>query len=153
MTVEQTRSIDILHWYQLGYLQCPAKFSWVWTRDSERVAFLVAENNGALLHLEYSGQAADGKWHEIQQCVVIDWTPCWFGGERPWFLCDCGRKAVALYAGRGKFACQKRDSSQRARIKINPILVSTRDPLRSKEMLTEGRKGAGIPQKSAAARQ
>jgi hypothetical protein len=31
---------------------------------------------------------------------------CRFGGERPWFLCDCGRRVVALYAGQGGFACR-----------------------------------------------
>jgi hypothetical protein len=84
----------------------PGKFSGRWTRHDQRTAFLVAENNGDFLGLKYSSQAADGNWYEIDQTVVIDWTPCRFGGERPWFQCDCGRRVSDLYASRGGFACR-----------------------------------------------
>jgi ribosomal protein L37E len=41
------------------------------------------------------------------------WTPCRFGGERPWFACsaesngvDCGRRVTKLYSVGGLFACR-----------------------------------------------
>jgi hypothetical protein len=37
----------------------------------------------------------------IQQ-VYFDWTPCNFGGQRPWFICgDCGQRAAIIF-GKGK---------------------------------------------------
>jgi hypothetical protein len=40
-------------------------------------------------------------WKLIEQRVPIRWTPCHFGGRRPWFCCSmrangryCGRRAV-----------------------------------------------------------
>jgi len=40
--------------------------------------------------------------------VYLDWTPCNFGGHRPWFLCPahaCGRRVAIIYGG-GIFACR-----------------------------------------------
>ena len=42
----------------------------------------------------------DGK--RIQYDVPLDWTPCHFGGYRPWFVCPsrgCGRRVAVLYGG------------------------------------------------------
>ena len=42
----------------------------------------------------------DGKWNPVNMFIKLDWTPCHFGGYRPWFLCPrCGRRAAILYAG------------------------------------------------------
>jgi Zn-finger protein len=39
--------------------------------------------------------------------AAIEWTPCHYGGLRPWFNCpNCGRRARKLYGGR-QFACRK----------------------------------------------
>lgn len=46
-----------------------------------------------------------GERHTCQ--VDLDWTPCHFGGRRPWFRCpECGRRAGRLYGG-GRFVCRK----------------------------------------------
>jgi hypothetical protein len=35
----------------------------------------------------------------VEGVARLAWTPCNFGGERPWFVCpDCDRKAAMLYA-------------------------------------------------------
>ena len=41
------------------------------------------------------------------QRIGITWTPCRFGGERPWFQCGCGRNVVKFYSPLGGlFACR-----------------------------------------------
>jgi len=35
------------------------------------------------------------------QLIPIQWTPCHFGGARPWFTCLCGRRVGKLYYGGG----------------------------------------------------
>ena len=38
--------------------------------------------------------------------VPLDWTPCHYGGARPWFRCPgCGRRVAILYGGR-LFRCR-----------------------------------------------
>ena len=41
--------------------------------------------------------------------LLVDWTNCYFGGSRPWFICPrgrCGRRAAILYWSSG-FACRR----------------------------------------------
>ena len=54
------------------------------------------------------------EWKSIEQRVPITWTPCHFGGRRPWFICSvyssgryCGRRAAVLYGAGELFACRR----------------------------------------------
>jgi hypothetical protein len=41
--------------------------------------------------------------------VRLEWTPCNYGGQRPWFLSPvrgCSRRVAVLYGG-GIFACRR----------------------------------------------
>jgi hypothetical protein len=34
----------------------------------------------------------------VEQKIGVDWTPCVYGGERPWWRCPlCGRRVLVLY--------------------------------------------------------
>lgn len=45
--------------------------------------------------------------HEpVEEQVRLEWTPCNYGGERPWTLClRCWRRVAVLYGGR-RFLCR-----------------------------------------------
>src|SRR5215813_12442275 len=101
MTVERSHSINILELHRLGYLQSLGRFSWRWESLHQRIAFLIAEAGRKAVALKYFRETSEGGRPEFQQSLAVDWTPCRFGGERPWFLCDCGRRVMALYAGQG----------------------------------------------------
>ena len=112
-TVEGCRSVDVLHWNRLGYFQSTRWFSWVWERDGERVASINVETQRHSAVLKYRIRSFDGEWSNVEQHVAIDWTPCRFGGERPWFWCSvhsggryCGRRVTKLYGGGRLFACR-----------------------------------------------
>ena len=50
-----------------------------------------------------------GEWQDIKQLVLLEWTPCHYGGWRPWFLCPllgCGRRVAILYGGM-YFGCRQ----------------------------------------------
>jgi hypothetical protein len=49
----------------------------------------------------------------VEQRVAIEWAPCRFGGERPWFVCSvasngvyCDRRVTRLYGVGRLFACR-----------------------------------------------
>jgi hypothetical protein len=42
-----------------------------------------------------------------EQHITTVWTPCRFGGKRPWFQCGgCGRRVVRLYIVQAVIACR-----------------------------------------------
>jgi hypothetical protein len=44
---------------------------------------------------------------ELSQKIFLDWTPCKFGGQRPWFICgNCGTRVAVLYGAGKYFACR-----------------------------------------------
>ena len=58
--------------------------------------------------------AFDGEdWAGAKQQFPVVWTPCRFGGDRPWFVCSvyangtyCGRQVTKLYNAGRLFACR-----------------------------------------------
>ena len=112
-TVESCQSIDVLHWNRLGYLRSSRRFSWAWTSDGERVASINVEAGRHSVTLKYRSRSYGEDWSDVQQRVAIEWTPCRFGGERPWFVCSvqsngvhCGRRVTKLYGVGRLFACR-----------------------------------------------
>ena len=95
-TVEGCRSIDVLEWHRLGYLQSPRWFSWAWTRDGERVASINVETQRYSLTLKYRSRSYGEDWSDVEQRVTIAWTPCRFGGERPWFVCSVQSNGICV---------------------------------------------------------
>ena len=112
-TVESCRSIDVLRWNKLGYLRSPLWFSWAWIRDGEQVASINVETQHHSVALKYRSRSYGEDWSDVEQRVPIEWTPCRFGGERPWFVCSvrsngvyCGRRVTKLYGVGRLFACR-----------------------------------------------
>jgi hypothetical protein len=112
-TIESCRSIDVLDWHRRGYLQSPSWFSWAWTRDGERVASINVQTERRCVTLKYRSRSYGEDWSDVEQRVSIAWTPCRFGGERPWFACSvasngvyCGRRVTKLYDAGRLFACR-----------------------------------------------
>jgi hypothetical protein len=59
--------------------------------------------------LSYRHRLNEEPGQDVEYLVLIEWTPCEFGGSRAWFLCPargCGRRVAILYSGT-TFACRK----------------------------------------------
>jgi hypothetical protein len=111
-TVEGCRSVDVLEWHRLGYLRSPRWFSLAWSRDGEQVASIKVETQRHSLTLKYQSRSWGEDWSNVQR-IAVEWTPCRFGGERPWFVCSvaangvyCGRRVTKLYGAERLFACR-----------------------------------------------
>jgi hypothetical protein len=117
-TVEGCHSLDVRRLYREGLLKPGYRFSWSWSRAGRQTASIAGVVLGSsrpervvLLFRHRSGP--DAEWEDAQQPVALEWTPCNFGGERPWFICSgvlngvrCGRRVAVLH-GLGKwFLCR-----------------------------------------------
>jgi len=116
-TVESCLSIDVLRWHRLGCLNPGQRFRWVWNRDGKEIASVYVETERHFVTLRYRSRAYGccEDWDDIDQLIQINWSPCRFGGERPWFGCSvirsngrfCGRLCSKLYGAGRLFACRQ----------------------------------------------
>jgi len=113
-TVESCRSICVLDWHRRGCFRSSRRFSWAWRRDGERVASINVETERHRVTLKYRSRRYGEGWASAKQQFPVVWTPCRFGGERPWFICSvcangtyCGRQVTKLYQAARLFACRQ----------------------------------------------
>ena len=65
------------------------------------------------LVLSYRYRVNDGAWQDVGQSVPITWSPCRYGGRRPYFTCPgvvngvpCGKRVVKLHGAGRYFLCR-----------------------------------------------
>jgi hypothetical protein len=98
-----------------GLLTAGNSSSWQWTCNDEVMATISLWVTAAdRVRLDYRNRSArhnGGEWEPMQYTVLLDWTPCAFGGRRVWWRCPavgCGRRVAVLHGGR-VFACRQCD--------------------------------------------
>ena len=104
-TVESYRSLDVRQWHRQGLL-CPLLWYVVTWRNQEgkETASLGVTTlpDGVELSYRYNGEPQ-------QDRIGLTWTPCPYGGRRPWFLCpnlQCGRRVAKVYLHGRYFRCR-----------------------------------------------
>jgi hypothetical protein len=113
-TIEGTRSLDVMKLARAGYLAGAQLGAWQWNyRDGSTASVLVRGGRNTVT-LDYRVKSHGPDWQPVNQRIPVRWTPCRFGGERPWFICDvssngvyCGRRVAKLYGGGRLFACRR----------------------------------------------
>src|SRR6516162_7410312 len=103
LVCESCRFVDIRCWHRQGRLHAGQYFSCSWSWGEEPCGNLKVEvERDAVILMWRTDEDAESK--TIRQRVPITWTPCRFGGRRPWFRCSghldggyCGRRAAVLY--------------------------------------------------------
>jgi hypothetical protein len=113
-TTEECRSLDVRKLHQEGLIESGCRFSWSWSRAGRQTASIGGVVLGSsrpermVLMFRYRS-APSTEWEEVHQPVALTWTPCNFGGERPWFICPeagCGRRVAVLYGPGRYFLCR-----------------------------------------------
>lgn len=101
--LESWPALDILALRRDGLLEPgrAAVASWSLGRTVRSVAAVRCVTEHLLMVRFHAGE------EERDQPVRVTWTPCRFGGRRPWFVCPgCDRRTVKLYERR-VFACRR----------------------------------------------
>jgi len=96
-----------------GYLRGWRVAWWHWQYSNGDISSIDIEDGRDAIVLKYRTRSYGQEWQSVEQRVPIRWTPCRFGGERPWFLCAvhcngvyCGRRVAKLYGAGQLFACR-----------------------------------------------
>jgi hypothetical protein len=113
-TVEGCRRLDVRDWQRRGLL-CPRmEFSWGWWNgDGRKVASINVRVQPGRVRLSYRIRRNGEDRQDIEEPVALVWTPCYYGGQRPWFICPgvvqgriCGRRVAILYGVGRYFLCR-----------------------------------------------
>ena len=109
-TTEQYHSVDIRKIRIKRLLQTGGQLTLRWSRCGSPTGALVGQaEQGSMRFLYGCRSRCDDEWNSREFVIRLAWTPCNFGGYRPWFICPaqgCGHRVAVLYGGRGIFACR-----------------------------------------------
>lgn len=101
--------LDIRYLQRQGLLRPGTSTSIFWSRCGKRVASVRVMAESHCVRLYYRHGKYGEEWKDKDYPVVIEWTPCNFGGQRAWFRCPgtkCGRRVAIIY-GDGLFLCRR----------------------------------------------
>jgi hypothetical protein len=105
-TIDECHNLDVRDLYRDGLLRPGNCFRSSWSRAGKEMASIRGFVYPDRLILSYRRRSGlGGEWEDVEEPVPLEWTPCNFGGERPWFICPgvlCCRRVVILY-GLGKY--------------------------------------------------
>jgi len=110
---EHCRKLDINKMLREGCLKPGYGGGWQWLENGEKVANIGFHTEENRIILNYRHRSYGSDWVDVEQPVPIMWTPCRYGGQRPYFRCPgvvngihCGRRAIKLYSGGKYFLCR-----------------------------------------------
>ena len=107
--VEGYRSLDVRRLSEVGLLRSGSSSGWEWRGPHGiRTAWISIRCDGGVVTLSYRFRESGQPWKDVEERVVLTWTNCNFGGERPWFICPgagCGHRVAKLYGAR-YFVCR-----------------------------------------------
>lgn len=102
-TCEDTIDLNVNRLRRYGSFEKGAAHGITWTRNGEQWAQIAVQNIGSsTIRLFYW---SDGKKQDYH--VHLTFTPCRYGGQRPWFVCPCCHRRVGvLLLSWGRFVCR-----------------------------------------------
>ena len=112
-TVDDTRSISVRRWQRDGLLKLGHWFRWTRSTDGEERASIGVLVRSGAVELSYTSRSGAEDPRQVKYSVPLTWTPCTYGGRRPWFICcgvvngrPCGRRVAKLNSGGTYFLCR-----------------------------------------------
>lgn len=107
-TLEECHRIDVRYMYKRGLLKEGMAGSLSWTTRGEPSGSISYRSYGSSLVLPYAFTAGDSEPEQIEDQIRVEWTPCNYGGHRPWFRCPSCYRRVMVLARHGRlFRCRK----------------------------------------------
>lgn len=106
-TTEAAKRIDVRYMRQHDLLTSGQWGTLSWTQRGEPSGSVRYHVELDALILDYCFQAYGGKWQTVTERIPLEYTPCHYGGSRPWFRCPhCTRRVAVLYRQGKRFLCR-----------------------------------------------
>ncbi len=113
-TTDECHSIGVRYLHRNALLEPGHRFSLRWSRAGRETGSIRGVVHSSrpperVVLLYRHRSRPGGEWEDVREPVPLEWTPCNFGGERPWFLCPgagCGRRVAVLYGPGKYFLCR-----------------------------------------------
>jgi hypothetical protein len=100
-TTDELHVIDVRFLARRGLLDAGRLSTLSWSRGNHRTGSIGIRSDGTRVDLDYSTSGSS-----VSQTINLTWTPCHFGGWRPWFRCPACRRRVAIVYVGWRFACR-----------------------------------------------
>ncbi len=107
-TTADYKQLDVRLLQRDGFLERRWSSNLRWTRNGEPTGDINIRPEDDRVILHYRSRERGGEWTDREYPVMLERTPCHYGGERVWFRCPvvrCGRRVAILYGGT-VFACR-----------------------------------------------
>ena len=107
--VEASRDVDVRWLQRQGWLHpgTATSISWTDNRTGETVASIGVRTSPDKVVFSYRYSRQGQEWEDVEDPIAVTWTPCNYGGQRPWFICPgCISRVAILYAGGPHFLCR-----------------------------------------------
>ncbi len=105
-STDNMHSLDIRRIARDGLLTPGRSFNWQWSRRGNVLASIGVEvDTTNSVTLNYRSKQG-GEWQDKRYQVLIERTPCNYGGSRPWWHCPCCGRRVAVLWGDSIYACR-----------------------------------------------
>lgn len=111
--MEGCLALDVNQLNKLGCLQPGYRGVVQWMRDGESAGSIGLRAAASQVAFGYRRLQGGAFSEGVEQHVSVRWSPCHFGGMRPYFLCPggiggrwCSRRVTKLYLGPRGFLCR-----------------------------------------------
>ena len=102
-TLDEVKRLDVRWLHRHGYLDGLLHLITWSRREQLNGSVSLALVDGHLV-LEYCcRQRETDPWEDMRQVIILDWTLCHYGGQRPWFRCPGCQRRVAVLCGCDRF--------------------------------------------------
>lgn len=82
------------------------RYTLKWLEGEREAASIRYEVSELRITFLYRYLKREGVWHDVEKSFFLTFTDCNYGGNRPWFVCDCGRRVGRLFLRRQHIACR-----------------------------------------------
>jgi hypothetical protein len=98
-TLDQVKRLDVRWLRRQGYLDGWPRWVTGSSRGREGGSVRVRLIDGCLVVEYRCRRHGTATWEDIRQVLILDWTSCHYGGQRPWCRCPRCQRRVAVLCG------------------------------------------------------
>ena len=106
-TTEDVKRLDLRYLQRHDLLRPGYRGMLSWSHGGDETGSIHFGVTSTHLLLLYRYRAYGGAWEDVEEWIELVWTPCHYGGQRPWMRCpQCVRRVAMLYSGGRLFLCR-----------------------------------------------